>query len=140
MKPLHPRHPRQSGFAAVAALFLVVVMAAMGAFMVSVSNAQQLASAADLQGNRAYWAARAGLEWTLGAFALDASACPAAPPATVDTGAIFDLTVTCDLQSYTEGSVTAKIFTLSSVASRGTAGSPTYVERSVSATYEVPAP
>jgi MSHA biogenesis protein MshP len=140
MKPLRHRHPRQSGFAAVAAIFLVVVMAAMGAFMVSISNAQQLASAVDLQGNRAYWAARAGLEWALGAVTLSASTCPASPPATVDTGATFNLAVTCNLQSYTEGTVTAKIFTLKSVASAGTAGSPTYVERSVSASYEVPVP
>ncbi len=139
MKPL--RHPRQSGFAAVAAIFLVVVMAAMGAFMVSISNAQQLASAADLQGNRAYWAARAGLEWALGAVTLNpsASAC-ASPPATVDTGATFNLAFTCDLQSYTEGTATVKIFNLRSVASAGAAGSPTYVERSVSVSYEVPGP
>ncbi len=141
MKPLRPRHPRQAGFAAVAAIFLVVVMAAMGAFMVSISNAQQLASAVDLQGNRAYWAARAGLEWALGAVSLNpsASAC-ASPPTTVDTGATFNLAVTCNLQSYSEGVVTVKIFTLKSVASWGTAGSVAFVERSVSATYEVPAP
>jgi MSHA biogenesis protein MshP len=139
MKLLRYR-PRQSGFAAVAAIFLVVVLAAMGAFMVSISNAQQLASAADLQGNRAYWAARAGLEWALSAVALSASTCPLSPPAAVDTGATFNLAVTCNLQSYSEGTATAKIFTLKSVASLGTAGSPAFVERSVSATYEVPGP
>ena len=53
--------PRAShgGFAAIAAVFLVLVLAALGAFMVSFSNTQQLNSARDVQGSRAYWAARA---------------------------------------------------------------------------------
>lgn len=59
---MNPRR-HQVGFAAIAAIFLVVVLAALGAFMVTFSNTQQLTSAQDLQGTRAYWAARAGLEW-----------------------------------------------------------------------------
>ena len=50
----------QQGFAAIAAVFLVVVLAALGAFMVTFSNTQQLTSAQDVQGSRAYWAARGG--------------------------------------------------------------------------------
>ena len=53
----------QHGFAVIAAIFLVVVLAALGGFMVTFSNTQQLTSAQDLQGSRAYWAARAGLGW-----------------------------------------------------------------------------
>ena len=53
----------QRGFVLVAAVFLLVVLAALGAFMVTFTNTQQLASAQDVQGSRAYWAARAGLEW-----------------------------------------------------------------------------
>jgi MSHA biogenesis protein MshP len=132
------RHPRQSGFAAIAALFLLVVLAGMGAFMVTFSNAQQLGSAQDIQSTRSYWAARAGLEWALGALSLDATACPASPPATVDTGNVFAVTISCNLQTYLEGTLTVKIFTLQSVASSGTVGSIGFVERSVSATFEVP--
>jgi len=47
-----PAH-RQHGFAAIAAIFLVVVLAALGAFMVTYSNTQQLTSAQDIQGSRA---------------------------------------------------------------------------------------
>jgi MSHA biogenesis protein MshP len=134
---LHP--PRQSGFAAIAALFLLVVLAGMGAFMVTFSNVQQLGSAQDFQSVRSYWAARAGLEWALGALTVDATACPLPPTHyTVDTGSVFDVTIDCKLQTYLEGTVTVKIFTLQSVASSGTVGSVGFVERSVSATFEVP--
>ena len=63
----------QSGFAAIAAIIVLTVLAAMGAYMMSFSNAQQLGSAQDIQGTRAYWAARAGLEWALGAVIADST-------------------------------------------------------------------
>ena len=129
---------RQSGFAAIAALFLLVVLAAMGAFMVTFSNTQALSSAQDIQGTRAFWAARAGLDWAFSAITLNASACPTPVPTTVDTGAPFSLTVSCTLRSYTEGSTTVKIFFIDSLAKSGTVGALGYVERSVSASYEVP--
>lgn len=53
------------GFAIVSAIFILVVLAALGAFMVSVSTSQQIGSALDVQGVRAYQAARAGIEWGL---------------------------------------------------------------------------
>jgi MSHA biogenesis protein MshP len=56
---------RQAGVGLVTAIFLLVVLAGLGVAMVSVFNAQQTASNQDLQGARAYQAARAGLEWGL---------------------------------------------------------------------------
>lgn len=53
------------GFAIVSAIFIVVVLAALGAFMVNISTNQQIGSALDMQGVRAYQAARAGIEWGL---------------------------------------------------------------------------
>ena len=128
----------QSGFAAMAAMFLLVVLAAMGAFMLTFSNTQQLTASQDIQGTRAYWAARAGLDWAFSAITLDTSACPTPLPTSVDTGATFTLTVSCTLRSYTEGSTTVKIFFIDSLAKSGTVGALGYVERSVSASYEVP--
>jgi MSHA biogenesis protein MshP len=128
----------QSGFAAIAAIIVLTVLVAMGAYMVSFSNAQQLSSAQDIQGTRAYWAARAGLEWALGAVTADNTACPSSPPATVDTGSVFSLSVSCTMQTYPENGVTVTIFSLQSTASAGSVGSVGFVERSVSASYEVP--
>ncbi len=53
------------GFAIVSAIFLIVVLAALGVGIVVFSKAQQASSAYDVQGSRAYQAARAGLEWAL---------------------------------------------------------------------------
>lgn len=53
------------GFAILSAIFILVVLAALAAFMVSISTSQQVGSALDVQGVRAYQAARAGIEWGL---------------------------------------------------------------------------
>lgn len=62
MKPLIPR---TRGFTIVSAIFILVVLAALGAFIVTISTNQQIGSALDVQGVRAYQAARAGIEWGL---------------------------------------------------------------------------
>jgi MSHA biogenesis protein MshP len=124
------RPTSQQGFAAVAAIFLVVVLAALGSYMVSFSNTQQLTSAQDVQGSRAYWAARAGLEWGLAS--VVASACPVSP--TGLTVQDFSVSVTCVPRAYSEGGGTVTILQFVSTATGG-AGSGT-VERSVSAAME----
>jgi MSHA biogenesis protein MshP len=60
------RHARRiRGFAIVSAIFILVVLAALGAFIVNISTNQQIGSAIDVLGVRAYQAARAGIEWGL---------------------------------------------------------------------------
>jgi MSHA biogenesis protein MshP len=130
---MNPIHRTQHGFAAIAAIVLLVLLAALGSFMISISNTQQLTSAQDVQGTRAYWAARAGLEWGVGS-ANASSACPAASTTLTVDG--FSVVVTCGLTSYSEASSAVKIIGFQSVASFGAAGSLGYIERSVSATLE----
>ena len=55
----------QRGFTAISAIFILVVLVALGAAIVTVSTSQQLGSAQDMLGVRAYEAARAGVEWGL---------------------------------------------------------------------------
>jgi MSHA biogenesis protein MshP len=126
---MNGRHPFQRGFAIIAALFLVVVLAALGAFMVSFSNTQHLTSAQDVQGSRAYWAARAGLEWGI---VSAVSACPASPTSlAVD---VFTVTVTCAQSTYSD-SDTVNMFSITAVANvtGSSVGGIGYIERSVSA-------
>jgi MSHA biogenesis protein MshP len=59
------RMRRSAGVGLVTAIFLVVVLAGLAVAMVGMSGAQQSASALDVQGARAYQAARAGIEWGL---------------------------------------------------------------------------
>ena len=58
---LHLR--RQYGFSLPAAIFLLVVLALMGAVIVTVTGLQQSSQQLDVLGARAYQAARAGIEW-----------------------------------------------------------------------------
>lgn len=55
--------PRQAGFTLISAIFVLIVLSALGAAMARISQTQHLASAVDLDSVRALQAARAGLEW-----------------------------------------------------------------------------
>lgn len=131
--PLPPRP--QNGFAIVAAIFLLVVLAALGAFMLTLSNSQQLTSAQDLQGTRTYWAAKAGIQWAADRLKLPAVACPAASTTFALDG--FAVTVTCDAKGYTEGTVGKTIYWVESTATAGGAvGGIAYTERVLNAFIE----
>jgi len=108
--------------------------------MLTFSSTQQLTSAQDVQGSRAYWAARAGIEWGVGSVTASATVPPACPASPTTLGSTFDggfaVTVTCSRAGYVESSVTRYLFTITSVASTGSAGSVGFIERSMSATME----
>lgn len=128
--------PFQRGFAAIAAVFLLVVLAALGAFMLTFSNTQQLTSAQDLQGSRAYWAARAGLAWAVSSAIAAPAACPV-PPAPFDIEG-FGVTIACARETFNEGGASVTIFRLDATATQGGAvGSVNRIERSVSASLEI---
>lgn len=84
------------GFSLVSAIFLLIVLAGLGAAIVNISTMQHTSSALDVQGTRAYQAARAGIEWGLyrqiknGSCAAQTSFVPPAPTLTA-----FTVTVTC---------------------------------------------
>jgi MSHA biogenesis protein MshP len=56
---------RSAGVGLVTAIFLLVVLAGLGVAMVTIFTSQQQSSTLDVQGARAYQAARAGIEWGL---------------------------------------------------------------------------
>ena len=135
MKTLSGPAQCEHGFAAISAIFLVVVLAALGGFMVTFSNSQQLGSARDVMGSRAYWAARAGLDWGV-ASVTAGSACPAASTTKTIDG--FSVVTTCSATAYSEGSTTRTIYTLKAVAAAGgAAGSIGFAERSLTASVEL---
>ncbi|OYQ42123.1 hypothetical protein CHU94_03790 [Rhodoferax sp. TH121] len=124
----------QQGFAAVAAVFLVVGLAALGAFMLSFSNTQQLTSAQDVQGSRAYWAARAGLGWGLASLKANPTVCPAPNPRNFVLDG-FTVEVNCTSSVYSDAGVNnVPIYRVVSRASQGAGAAA--VERSVSASVE----
>lgn len=145
MKMLRKVH---RGFSLVSAIFLLVVIAALGTFAVTLSTTQQQSAALDVMGARAYQAARAGIEW--GAYQVinpaGVIACGtfAAPVATtvILTGTTlqnFTVTVNCGNSGpITEAGVPVTIYQLTSLASQGTPATSSYVERQMTVTIAKP--
>ncbi len=64
MRRLAPTHvARSAGFTMMSVIFILVVLAVLGAALANISTRQHLGSAAELDAARAYQSARAGLEW-----------------------------------------------------------------------------
>ena len=132
---------RQRGFALVTAIFILVVLAGLGAAMVTISTAQHTTVAMDIQSTRAYQSARAGIEW--GAFqSLQTPlpvgfTCPLLPaaPATYSMTPIagFTTTVTCNSTAHSEGAATVTMYTLISTATFGAANTTDYIARQLQA-------
>jgi MSHA biogenesis protein MshP len=127
----------QRGFSLVTAIFLLVVLGALGTMMMTFFSAQQQSSALDVVGVRAYQAARAGIEW--GAFQVLQSGVGCAPSSTVALGgklAPFNVTVACQASAYSEAAATVTVYQLTSTAKYGgSPGQADYVERVIDATF-----
>jgi MSHA biogenesis protein MshP len=131
---------RSRGFALIMALFIIVSLAAIGAYLVTVSNVQVETGVMDEQGARAYQAARAGLEW--GAYQVLRNAnCPGGTTSIpMPFGvASFRAEVTCtSFGPETEGGTPVSTFRITSTgcnaAACGGAASPGYVERQLQLT------
>ena len=134
---------RQGGFSLVTAIFILVILAGLGASMVTFSTAQHSTVAMDIQSARAYQAARAGIEW--GAYAtlvpvpgVPGFSCPAAAASYTMTFvgtalAGFTTVVTCNSTTHTEGANTVVVSILNSTAVYGVVNTPDYVTRQLSA-------
>jgi MSHA biogenesis protein MshP len=132
---------RARGFALVLALFLIVLLGTIAAYLLTVSNVQVETGVMDEQGSRAYQAARAGLDW--GAYQVLRNTACAAGPTTIAFPAAhlngFFAEVTCtDFGSESEGSSAVNTYRIVSTGCNaspcGSAPGPTYVERQLQLT------
>jgi len=123
----------QRGFALVAAIFLLVVLASLGVYIVRVSGVQQQTVNVALLGARAFEAAVAGMEW--GAFqALDSASCTATTLNLTEGGlAGFDVDVTCSSSAHTEAGNAYNLYLINVEARNGVYGTPDYVSRRMQA-------
>jgi MSHA biogenesis protein MshP len=107
---------RARGFALILAVFLIVSLAAVGAYLLTVSNVQVETGVMDEQAARAYQAARAGLEW--GAYrVLRNSTCPGGTTAIALPGNLagFRAEVTCTaFGTENEGGIPVSTFRITS--------------------------
>jgi len=130
---------RARGFALVLALFLILLLGAVAAYMLTVSNVQVETGIMDEQSSHAYQAARAGLDWGAYRVLRDAT-CPAGTTTIAfPTGlpahlAGFHAEVTCTaFGTETEGAATVTTYRIVSTGCNaipcGSAPGPAYVER-----------
>lgn len=127
----------QDGFSIITAIFLLVVLGALGTMMVTFFVGQQQSSALDVMGSRAYQASRAGIEWAAYQVALspaNASApvgCATSFAANTLGGTLapFAVTVSCATPVSAVEGTTIWVYDITSTATYGAAGSPDYVER-----------
>jgi MSHA biogenesis protein MshP len=122
------------GFSLVSAVFLLVVVALVASYALSIGSTQRADTTLALVGKRADLAARSGLEWGIARVVQD-NACPANSSFSPEgTGiASFSVAVSCSAQTVTEGASTYPIFTLTVTATLGNEGSEDFARRTVSA-------
>lgn len=117
--------PRQRGFALVAAMFLIVVIALVIATMARLSSVQHGTNSLAIQQARAYQAARAGLEWGV-ARAADVGLCSSDGRPSLAGGnlAAFSVSVRCVAGSHLdETGASVQVFRITSEAENGTPSS-----------------
>jgi MSHA biogenesis protein MshP len=130
---------KNKGFLLPAAIFILVILAALGAYALNITSLQQASSTQDVQGSRAYQAARAGVEW--GAYQVLSPGstalvnCPASPTSLTIDG--FSVSVTCiRYTDYFEQGTDHTIATYDVMATArfGTAATSGYIERQIQVT------
>lgn len=132
------------GFALASAIFLIVSLAVLGAAMTYISTVSHAASALDVEGARAYQAAKAGIEW--GAYMeLVNHSCVAStsivPPA--QTLSTYTVTVNCFPATNGNANPPVTVYRITATACNhpnagscpGIAGSMDYVERQMQASF-----
>lgn len=132
------------GFSLVSAIFLLLILAALGIFMLSIYTSQRTIANQDVRGVLAYQAAKAGIEAATFAILTPENAavvnsifngCTAGMAVPTFGGALsgFNVTIDCQLTTQTEGENTIRVYQITSTGSSGTAPSSDFVERQISA-------
>ena len=125
---------RQRGVSIISAIFMLLLFAALAAFMVSLTSTANITSAQDVQGSRAYQSAQAGVEW--GVYQVLIPAVPSCVRSTTLPSLVagFSVTVTCTpFGPYSEAGQSFFLYELKSTAQTPGAapGSAAFVEREV---------
>jgi len=141
---------RSGGFSLISAIFLLVVVTLLGAYVATLSSSQHIAEALDVEGARAYQAARAGVDWgawqilqaPAGGFRTSCDGAtygaPFSQPLAGLAGTLsgFAVQVQCGSAATTEAGTNVRVYRMTVTASKGNLGSLFYVERQLQATLE----
>ncbi|MBU6459326.1 MAG: hypothetical protein KGQ58_00395 [Proteobacteria bacterium] len=128
------RKYNQSGFGLALAVFILIILAALGAYLALVIPIEANENSEAIQAERAYQAARAGMEWGLYQ-ALRRNLCTASQSIHLDQEMSgFSVVLTCQETQAQENGQTLSFATLTATASYGISGQQDYVQREVKAT------
>lgn len=124
------RHKKQ-GFALIAAIFILVILGVLSAFVVNISAITHRTTTYALEGARALFAAHSGLEWATQQVVSNPTTCPIDTTLNLNQGGAtgIDVVVSCIATEFTEGINTFNLFEISAVASRGAFGTVDFVSR-----------
>jgi MSHA biogenesis protein MshP len=142
---MFPSVRRVRGFATSVIVAVFAMLAVLGTSLVVISTTQHGGAAIDLEGARAYYAARGGAEWALNRLLLGGTACGTVDGTTFDyagnlTGFRVVLTCKASVAPHAEaaGNVTMYLVTATAcndtTCPSATPTSPAYVSRQVSVT------
>ena len=125
---------RQSGISLVPALFLLIVLAALGVVAVRLSAVQNQTVVLAMQSARAFAAARAGVDWSAYQALVNGS-CGTATLALTEAGLNgFSVDTSCAVTTHSEGPRTVSVYTIEAFAHSGAYGTPDYVSRRIRST------
>lgn len=114
----------EKGLSLVQAMFVLVVLAVLGAYLVSLAVVQSRTSVMAVQGARAFQVANGALEW--GISRAVAGLCTASSQFTLDG---FQARVTCASELFEEGGDSYHVYRLTALAESSAWPSENYVSR-----------
>ena len=126
-------HHRQSGFALVGAIFLLVIVAALGAFAVNTTMSQRYTSDLQLLAARAQLAAEAGVQVAARRLQATRNCATLSQPFNVAGGFSVSYGASCSRTSVAVGAATVDIFavTVTATTTQAAYGSPDFASRTL---------
>jgi MSHA biogenesis protein MshP len=126
---------RAQGFSLVSAIFLLVVLALLGTYMVTIGTVQRQTSSYSILGSRAVYAADSGVQWAIRSVLTNGSCAGFPASFTLSGGATdgFRIAAECSLTTYTENPVSYNVYSLLVTARLGNVGDPDYISRTIRA-------
>jgi MSHA biogenesis protein MshP len=122
--------PRSAGFSLIVTIFVILVLAGLGAFAMRLGLTQQQTVNFSLLDARAQSAAASGIEYGANQALMGANC---APSTTLNPGAPglagFTITVTCSASTHNVAGMVYQAYLLSATAQHGTYGTSDFVQR-----------
>lgn len=119
----------QQGFALIAALFMLVVLAALGAFAVRINMTQQHDAGLELGELRARAALNSGVEYAAARLLAPGATCAALANLNNLVGGFVVTFNACARVQYQVNAVTVNVYTVTVTSTHGVYGTPEFVAR-----------